>query len=80
MYIYIYTICIYIHTYIIYIYIYQYHVILYISTSCTASPGPLFPTEPEWFAEERGVALGALAVLTINARGFCRFHINGYIW
>jgi len=42
--------------------------------------GLLFPTEPEWFAEERGVALGALAVLTINARGFCRFHINGYIW
>jgi hypothetical protein len=42
--------------------------------------GLLFPTEPEWFAEERGVALGALAVVTINARGFYRFHINGYIW
>ena len=79
MYIYIYTICIYIYTYIHYIYIN----IMSSSIFPPAAPhrqGLLFPTEPEWFAEERGVALGALAVLTINARGFCRFHINGYIW
>ena len=77
MYIYIYTICIYIHTLYIYINI------MSSSIFPPAAPhrqGLLFPTEPEWFAEERGVALGALAVLTINARGFCRFHINGYIW